>query len=447
MGTFFLRSFPTIQFPNPSPCLLTRRAGGGTMSLCARSRVPRTQPCVRFHASGFPSASPSAPLDSMRLPLLESAAGTTVEAWVRDRPWAQAVMRLQQHVHDEVCRTVEELQPQGTRHSGQGVLEVVGLPGKAVACLVLTHSGKQLINYKALSVTVLKDSQVIQSKSFMFSNMPQGTPFLECGVSGTEDQVLVAVMLSPRLSTLRRPEYTSKYYNHTPTSWASTLLTQQQGGQKEQRQQGAQQQQPPQETVKVGGDDRSEAPPVLPFTDLYARMTARAQPGKVTTVIKSVQAQQQQPQQQQGGGGAGLTSGGGVDPLTQPGPVVAAAPLYSWYQISQLSARIWAGHCAYFSLDPRNPEALEAWTEDLSAMIALWGSWVRADSQQPGLQPPLLEECREISAIRAQEIAGKGQETYAALAHSLFGAEGAGRLAGSMSGLDSLQGPPWWAQP
>ncbi|GFH30888.1 hypothetical protein HaLaN_29818, partial [Haematococcus lacustris] len=48
-------------------------------------------------------------------------------------------------VVEKVCRTVEELRPQGTRHSGEGVLEVVGLPGKAAACLVVTHSGKQLI--------------------------------------------------------------------------------------------------------------------------------------------------------------------------------------------------------------------------------------------------------------------------------------------------------------
>jgi hypothetical protein len=40
--------------------------------------------------------------------------------------------------------------------------------------------------------------------------------------------------------------------------------------------------------------------------------------------------------------------------------------------------------------------------QDFSSLAALWGAWVKAEAGGPPLPSPLLEECKAITAIRAQ---------------------------------------------
>lgn len=199
---------------------------------------------------------------------------------------------------------------------------------------------------------------------------------------------LFASALTPTLPpACARPQY----YKHTPTTWK-------------------------QHTHAQAG---SESGP-LPWDKLYARMAARTQPrstlagqdgyAQVRGAMAALRGQQQQPPQQQGQG-------------------QVLPPLYEFYHITRLSSRVWGGHGAFWSIDPHNPEALAAAAEvsrvkqpsyscpcpesegrvpavpslqDLTALAHLWASWAKADATAPPLPSPLLEECKEISAIRAQ---------------------------------------------
>jgi hypothetical protein len=40
--------------------------------------------------------------------------------------------------------------------------------------------------------------------------------------------------------------------------------------------------------------------------------------------------------------------------------------------------------------------------QDMTSLAALWGAWVKAEAGGPPLPSPLLEECKAITAIRAQ---------------------------------------------
>jgi hypothetical protein len=119
-----------------------------------------------------------------------------------------------------------------------------------------------------------------------------------------------------------------QYYESTPASWAT-------------KQQGSSDPATTQASASL-----------LTWVELYSRMAARTQPPPTS------QGQDQSGvrgpkdilrQQQQGGSGQGSTGQG-----------VAPSPVYDWYHVTRLGSRTWGGHGAFWSLDPRNPEAIEA---------------------------------------------------------------------------------------
>jgi hypothetical protein len=125
------------------------------------------------------------------------------------------------------------------------------------------------------------------------------------------------------------PSSVTQYYESTPASWA---------------------------TKQQGSSDpatRQASASLLTWVELYTRMAARTQPTPASkqgqfgargsqSILKGILGQHQGPGQ--GGGSRGS----------------AAAPVYDWYHVTRLGTRAWGGHAAFWTLDPRNPEAMEA---------------------------------------------------------------------------------------
>jgi hypothetical protein len=148
----------------------------------------------------------------------------------------------------------------------------------------------------------------------------------------------VGMIMSPRIASFMHPEYLKKYYESTPASWAAKQQQQQQ-----QQQQGG---------GSSNGPTQQDPGAVLPWTELFNRMAARAEP-PASSSPGNRQSQVQGPKdvlkkQQQSSGSSTQSS------------TAAAGPVYEWYHVTRMWPRTWSGFGAFWSLDPNNPAAIEA---------------------------------------------------------------------------------------